>query len=234
MKKLFTLLGLLAVLTVSAQEYYFTTYNFTVAPENGGTVYRLFNDYFSKNKPEGVTVSLYENHFKDHSANFTHSVVFSGSLDAVNAIYAGGSNAAWDLFLTRVNQHIKANHSSAMGSTLAVIGDTSQKHPYQLLALLQVDNGSTFVENWKKINAMNPEGRVVSVGNIQAGRSPDGANFWIVNGFKDMKSAMGGLNRLMTEAQREARSKAMQEVSESWGGEVRWVRNGLRVLMGQW
>ena len=95
-----TLMGLLAVFTLSAQEYYFTTYNFTVAPENVGTVYNLFNDYYSKNKPEGVTVSLYENHFHDNSANFTHSVVFSGSLDAMGAAYAGGPNASWDLCLS--------------------------------------------------------------------------------------------------------------------------------------
>jgi len=233
MKKLFTLLGLLAVFAVSAQEYYFTTYNFTVAPENVQTIYGLFNDYYSKNKPQGVTVSLYENHFHDNGANFTHSVVFSGSLDAMGAAYAGGPNASWDLFLTRINQHIESNYSSAMGSGLAVIGDTSQKHPFQILSLLEVENGSAFLETWKKINAMNPTGRVVSIGNIQAGRSPDGANFWIVNSFKDMKSAMGGLNSLMTPAQREARSKAMEETSGS-SGEVRWVRNGLRILLGQW
>ena len=226
-------MGLLAVFTLSAQEYYFTTYNFTVAQENVQTIYGLFNDYYSKNKPQGVTVSLYENHFRDNGANFTHSVVFTGSLDAMGAAYAGGSNAAWDLFLTRINQQIDENYSSAMGSSWGVIGDTSQKHPYQILSLLEVENGSAFFESWKKINAMNPEGRVVSIGNIQAGRSPDGANFWIVNSFKDMKSAMGGLNRLMTEAQREARSKAMAETSGS-SGEVRWVRNGLRILMGQW
>ena len=73
MKKLSIIPLLLLVTMLHAQEGYFTMYNFSVAPKNVSTVYQLVNDYYSKNKSEGVSVYLYENHFNDSENNFTHS-----------------------------------------------------------------------------------------------------------------------------------------------------------------
>jgi hypothetical protein len=233
MKKLVTLMGLFMVFTMTAQELYFTTYNFTVEPQNVGTVYRMVNDYYSKNKPAGVTVSLYENHFNDHGVNFTHSIVFSGSVDALGAMYGSGENTSWELFITRLQQHVKEGYSSAMGSRLAHAGDLNQKFPFQRVMMLDVEDGSAFLEFWKKFNSINPEGRLAMIGNISAGRSPEGESHWIVNGFKDMKSAMAGVSSLMTDTQRESRDKMWEESKDTYG-DVRMVRNTLRILLGQW
>ncbi len=94
MKKTILILCLLGAFAMKAQESYFTLYNVTVKPQDVSTVYQLFDDYFSKNKAEGVSVSLWENHLTDASNNYTYAVVFGGSLDAMGAMFAGGNNPA--------------------------------------------------------------------------------------------------------------------------------------------
>ena len=235
MKNLFTLLGLLMAFTVTAQDSYFTIYNFTVADEDVSNVYNLMDDYFSENEMEGVTVTLYENHFKDRESNFSHSVVFSGTSDALGAMYGGGPNASaeWSLFLTRVNTHTEG-YSSAMGRTFARYGDISTPHPIQRVILLDVEDGDAFTAAYEKFaSEHNPEGRTTAMGNISAGRSSDGANMWVVNSFRDFKSAMEGPNSLRTEAEIEASSKAWDEARDT-DGEVRLVRSALRIQLGQW
>ncbi len=233
MKNLLTFLGLLIAFTVTAQDSYFTIYNFTVANEDVSNVYNLMDDYFSQNKMEGVTVTLYENHFNDRESNFSHSVVFSGTSDALGAMYGGGQNAEWSLFLTRVNMHTE-DFSSAMGSTFYSYGDTSAPHPIQKVFLLDVEDGEAFTGASEKYNSEhNPEGRTTSMGNVLSGHSGDGANFWVVNRFKDFKSAMEGPNSLRTEAEIEASSKAWEELWNA-AGEVRLVRSSLRIQLGQW
>ena len=41
---------------------------------------QIMNDYFSKNKIEGVTVSLYSIMFNPSELESTHEVIFSGEL----------------------------------------------------------------------------------------------------------------------------------------------------------
>ncbi|NND15600.1 MAG: hypothetical protein HKN89_04695 [Eudoraea sp.] len=191
------------------------------------------DDYFSENKTEGVTVSLYENHFNDSGNNFTHSVVFTGSLDAIGNMYGGGENTKWELFLTRTGMFTKGV-SSAMGRTIASYGDASTPHPIQKYFLLDVEDGSAYSAAYEKYNSEhNPEGRIAALGNISSGHAPDGANMWMVNSFKDFKSAMAGVGGLRNEANREAHSKAWSEYRDT-RGEVRLVRSGLRILLGQW
>ena len=45
-----------------AQTTYWTSYNFSVDPENEETVYNLMDNHFKNNPIDGVTVYLYENH----------------------------------------------------------------------------------------------------------------------------------------------------------------------------
>ena len=88
MKKLITCLMLLTVFALSAQQSYWTNYTFIVEPENESTVFKLIDDYFKEHKTEGVSVSLYANHFHDADNAATHMIVFSGSLDALSGMYA--------------------------------------------------------------------------------------------------------------------------------------------------
>lgn len=234
MKKTFIYLLLFTAFSINAQESYFTIYNFSAEPQESETIYRMVNDYYSANKVEGVTVSLYENHFNDSGNNFTHSIVFTGSFDAVGNMYSGGNNDTWNLFLTKLNQHIKEGFSSAMGTSLASYGDVSTSHPAQIYILLDVKDGNAFDEAYKAFNSKtNPDGRITIMGNITAGQSPDGENRWVINGFKDFKAAIGGVNKLMTEQAREARDKGWDEFRANHGG-VRVVRTGMRILLGQW
>ena len=68
MKKLLMLLALVFTTSMFAQEYYWTTYSFNLDPEDEEIVTKLVNDYFSSpnSKADGVTVYLFENHFKDN------------------------------------------------------------------------------------------------------------------------------------------------------------------------
>jgi len=233
MRILNTLIGLLMITSITAQDYYFTIYNFTVSNENVSTIYNLMDDYFSQNKTEGITVTLYENHFSDSDNNFSHSVVFSGTSDALGAMYSGNQNADWNLFLTRVNMHTDG-FSSAMGRTISNYGDNSMPHPIQKYFILDVDDGDAHTKAYEKYNANhNPDGRTTSMGIIMSGHSDDGGNRWVINRFKDFKSAMEGPNSLRTDAENEASRLARQE-RRNTEGEVRMVRSGLRIQLGQW
>lgn len=234
MKKAVLTCALFLGFVCSAQDVYFTIYNFSVESQNVSTVYKLFDDYFSANKPADVTVSLWENHFNDSENNFTHAVVFTGSVDALGAMYAGGNNDAWNLFLARVNQHMDESFSSAMGRQLAMYGDPSVDHPYQRYFLLAVEDMSKWVDSYKEMTSSNnPAGRLNMMGNIGAGRGPDGANAWVINGFKDFKTAMAGVGSLRTEAEKDAASKAWDKHREE-GGDVTLVRSGMRILLKSW
>lgn len=234
MKKIIIYLLLFTAITINAQESYFTIYNFSVEPHEEGTIYQLVNDYYSANKVEGVSVFLYENHFNDSGNNFTHSIDFAGSFDAIGNMYSGGNNDTWNLFLTKLNQHIKEGFSSAMGTRIASYGDTSTSHPVQRYIMLHVEDGDAFNAAYKAFNSKhNPEGRITMMGDITAGRSPNGENRWVINMFKDFKAAIGGVDKLLSEQALAARDKGWDEFLAANGG-VRLVRTGLRILLGQW
>lgn len=192
------------------------------------------DDYFKANPQEGVTVTLYENHFNDPGNNFTHSIGFSGSLDALGKMYSNDGGAAWSLFLVKLNQHIKDGHSSRMGTRKSHMGDLSQDWPVQKYFIVHVDNGpmwDTAYNTYSKANT--PAGMLSMMGNFTSGVSSDRENRWVINGFKDFKSAIGGANHLRSDAQRESNDKAWQKFLED-NGESHLVRSGLRVRMGQW
>jgi len=234
MKKVFFCLLVCMTCTLSAQEAYWTNYYMVVEPQNVGTFYKLTNDYFTANKTEGVTVTLYENHFNDPGNNFTHSIGFSGSLDALGNMYAKDGGAAWELFLVKLNQHIKEGYGSRMGTRKSHMGDLSQDYPIQKYFIVHADNGPMWDSAYNAyFKANTPAGMLNMMGNFTAGASSDGENRWVINGFKDFKSAIGGANHLRSDAQKAANDKAWQKFLED-NGESHLVRSGLRVRMGQW
>jgi len=233
MKKLLFISILFLGLFCHAQDTYFTTYNFTVEPQNVSAVFNLMDDYFSEHKPDGVTVSLYENHFNDKDHNFTHAVVFSGSLDALGNMYSGGDDA-WNLFLTKVNQQTEDGFSALSGRTISNHGTSDEPYRFQRYYLLDVDEMSKFESAHNEFMDNNmPNGMTSSMGNIALGRGSDGANVWVIVRFKDFKSAIGGAYVLRTEDERKASDKAW-EVRRANSGEVSLVRSGLRVLLKSW
>ena len=112
MKKVFFCLLVFMTFTLCAQESYWTNYKVVVEPQNVEKFYKLTNDYFTANKTEGVTMTLYENHFNDPGNNFIHVIGFSGSLDALGNMYANDGGAAWELYLIKVILNVFTRHEA--------------------------------------------------------------------------------------------------------------------------
>lgn len=234
MKKLLYCLFIFATCAMTAQESYWTQYYVVVEPQEVGTIYKLMDDYFTANPPEGVTVSLWENHFNDPGNNFTHSIGFSGSLDAMGNMYAADGGAAWSLFLTRLNQHIKDGYGARMGTMIAHEGDLEQDYPVQKYFIVHAEDGQKWNAAYMKVlKANTPAGMLAMMGNFTSGVSSDGENRWVLQGFKDFKGALGGPGAMRTDAENAAADKVWDTFLDS-NGESHLVRSGMRVRMGQW
>ena len=234
MKKFITCLMLFTVVAISAQESYWTNYSFIVEPENEAVVFKLIDDYFKEHKTEGVTVSLYANHFHDENNTATHMIVFAGSLDAVGGMYAADNGDAWDLLGARLDHHIKDGSGARMGTMKAAYGDTEGDFPIQHYYILDVEDASLMQAELTKFSEKHkPEGRVVMMGNFTSGISSEGENHWVIAGYKDFKGAMAGANGSLTDKQKEARNADWKAFQDSNGG-VRMVRSGLRTRLGKW
>lgn len=234
MKKLTTCLLLLVTFAISAQQTYWTNYSFIVEPENEATVIKLMDDYFKEHKPEGVTVTLYANHFHDSENTFTHVIGFSGTLDAMGALYTRAGGDAWDLLGARLDHHIKDWAGARMGTVKTSYGDTEGDYPIQHYYLLDVEDAAAFEKGLTKFNTDHkPTGRVVMMGNFTSGVSPAGENHWALVGYKDFKGAIGGASATLSAEQRAARDAGWKTFQETNGG-VRLVRSGLRIRVLQW
>ena len=110
MKKLslLTILFFAAFSSMHAQGI-FSSYSFNVEPKDQAIVLQLYKDYFGKkeNLIKGVTIALYENHFKGKDVA-THEMVASGTPEAMGAAYDGKSSAAWNLFNQNFRSIVKA------------------------------------------------------------------------------------------------------------------------------
>ncbi len=234
MKKAIFSLLIMMTFSVSAQKVYWSNYSVVVEPQNQEIMYKLINDYFTANKPEGVTVILYENHFNDHENDYTNILSFSGTLDALGDMYARDGGAAWKLFLVQLNQQVKEGFAALTGTVITTTGDLNLDLPMQKYFIVHADDGDTFDKAYAKYMTTSvPEGMVAMMGNITAGVSPNGENRWVLNGFKDFKSALGGAEMMRTDAQNTASTKAWKEFLATNGGS-RLVRSGLWVRMGKW
>jgi hypothetical protein len=234
MKKVMLVFAVFFAFILNAQEDYYTMYSFVVEPQDEATVYKLVDDYYSKNKPEGVFVRLFENHFKDQRNKATHSIVFLGTQEAVGNMYGGGENDKFALFLTKLNQHIKEGAGSAMGRHIAIYGDTSTRYPAQRYYLLDVADTEKFDAGYKKFHSKhNPPGVLVNMGTTIAGQGTGNFNRWVIIAFKDVKTALGGPNKLLSGAALTAREKGWAEFRATDGG-VEVVGSGMRVLLGAW
>ncbi len=220
--------------TLSAQEAYWTHYNVIVAPQEVETVHKLMSDYFTANKQEGVTVSLWENHFNDSGNNFTHSIGFSGTLDALGAMYGRDGGDTWKLFLTQLNQHIKDGFNARTGTRESHNGDLDKDYPVQKYFIVHVEDGATWDKAFNKYASANHvAGTLNMMGNFTSGVSPDGENRWVINGFSDFKGALGGANAMRTDAEKATNDKAWKEFLDT-NGVSHLVRSGTRVMMGKW
>ena len=230
-KKLSIILLLLAVNSYS-QIGYWTAYNFNVEPGSEELVLKYFNDYFSKNKlAEGVTVSLFENHFKDSNWNFSHQILFGGPLESLAAQYSTPPSDAWSLFISKLDRHISL-HSSFMGDIRASFGEgPSKDFPIQRIYSFQSSSPTKYFNAYKKLwSKYNKDGRQTLTGGFSAGTDSSAGNIWIVNAFKDFKGAFGGHQKLSSKYNKAQTDKAYEEYRKN-RGKTEFRRGFLRILL---
>lgn len=232
MKNFFFTSLLLLCLNISAQEYYWTSYNFNVDSEDVEIVTKLTNDYFSSenSKADGVSVYLFQNHFHDSSLSSSHEIVFAGTYEAMGNQYSQGENTSWDLYLAKLGQYTK-RFSAAAGRSLHSFG-VPGSHPVQNLFWLKVKDAAQFASGFKKYNEKyNPADRRVTLGQFRLGRSPLGESHYVLIGVDDFKTAMNpGLYRQSNPAAKEAWGKYMDDID----GNVELIRTSTRVMLGKW
>ena len=232
MKKLILSILLLTSLNLAAQEYYWTTYSFNVEAEDEEIVTKLTNDYFSlpNSKIEGVTVYLFENHFNDNSNNSSHTLAFTGTLDAMGKQYSQGDNLSWDLYISKMSRYLKS-HSSAAGRSLISIG-VPGAHPIQNLYILKVKNAAKFASAWGDYNSkFSPKDRRVTLGIFGLGRSSDGETHYVLTGVDSFEDAFNpGKYRESNSSAKNAWSKFVEEFEEN----AQMIRTQTRVMIGKW
>ncbi len=235
MKKVLFLLTFFISVNLNAQDGYFTIYNFSVENKDVETVAKIVNDYFTMpgTKADGTKVYLYENHFKDKDFNFTHSIVFLGTLDAMGNQYSpsGGVNQEkFQAFLTKINQFTTA-HSSASGRRLITFGSTNKTYPVQNNLMLKVKDAAKFAAAWKKYQeVLKAENVVTTLGEFKSGRSPLGETHYILRSYPNFKAALKGVE-LPTDKTKLDAYNAMYSENE---GNVEVVRTTTRLLLGEW
>ena len=218
--------------TLAAQEYYWTSYNFNVDAEDVEITAKLTADYFSQpgSKAEGVTVYLFETHFNDNETNWSHSLVFAGSLDAMGEQYSRGQNDSWNLYLTKIGQYAKS-HSAASGNSLISYGEIGT-HPIQNILWLDVNDAGKFAEAWKNYHGkFNPEDRRITLGQFRLGRSSMGETHYVLQGFSDFKSAF---NPNKYREENKVAQKAWSEFFDVASKEVTILRSNTRIMLGKW
>lgn len=234
MKNYLLTLVLLVAMATNAQKTYWTHYSFKVAPQDEAAVFALIDGYFKENKNEGVTVTLFANHFYDAENDYSHVVGFSGTLDALGAMYANDGGAAWDLLIAKMDHYIIKGTGARMGTVKQRYGDVEGDYPIQRVFVLDTEDAEAFEKAYNDFNGKEElSGRVVMMGNITSGVSPEGENHWVIVGHKDFKSAIGGATAGMSEKDIEDRKSRWDTFVENNGG-VRLVRSSTRVRLGQW
>tara|TARA_B110000503_G_C6962807_1_gene335824 strand:- start:87 stop:785 length:699 start_codon:yes stop_codon:yes gene_type:complete len=232
MKKLILSILLLTSLNLAAQEYYWTTYSFDVEAEDEEIVTKLFNDYFSaaNSKAEGVSTFLFENHFVDSANHASHTVAFTGTLDAMGKQYSRGENISWELFTTKLSRYV-THHSAASGRSLISFGIPGS-HPIQNLVIFKVKDAAKFANGFKEYNSQfNPKDRRVTLGGFNLGRSSNGETHYVLIGVDTFKDAMNlSKYRDSIPAAKAAWEKYMKDIN----GNAEILRTQTRVMIGNW
>jgi len=187
MKKLslLTIILFAAFSSINAQSI-FSSYSFNVEQKDQNTVLQLYKDYFGKkeNLVKGITVTLYENHFKGKDVA-THEVVFSGTPETMGAAYDSKGSYAWALFQTELSKYCKGVRA-AEGKRFSSFGDTSSAmYPIQDLYLVNVKNPELFKSNFDAFWSKNiPANSRITFGSITT-LNEEKTTHYVVRSFKD-------------------------------------------------
>ena len=213
-----------------------SAYGIKVAPENEETVVKIMDDYFTNNKIEGVTVSLYSIMFTAADLDFTHEVIFSGEGDAMAKLYEPGfQDTAWQLFSSKISNFVE-NVFSGQGWRNFNFGETM---PFQLVYTFKGDYEE--INKWmameSELNEKYPKDfRSFAAGGINAGGPSNEASHWMVTGWKTYADYIEGWNNSQKfEAENPAYVKEKERMEKDIDySSVEPVTKTMRVLVKQW
>jgi len=227
MKKL-SLLAIImfaALSSINAQSI-FTSYTFNVEPKDQNTVLQLYKDYFGKkeNLIKGVTIALYENHFKGKDVA-THEMVASGTPEAMGAAYDGQSSASWNLFQSELSKYCKAVRA-AEGKRGSNFGDTSSViYPIQDVYYINIKDPEQYKTKFEAFWSKNtPANTRITFGNVTT-LNEEKTTHYVVKSFKDFTT------KFKDDA---INGKANTEFTNSVKDIRTFNSSTTRVLLGRW
>jgi hypothetical protein len=164
----------------------FSSYSFNVEPKDQAIVLQLYKDYFGKkeNLIKGVTIALYENHFKGKDVA-THEMVASGTPEAMGAAYDGKSSSAWNLFQSELSKYCKGVRA-AEGKRGSNFGDTSSViYPIQDVYFINVKDPEQYKAKFEAFwNKNSPANTRISFGSVTT-LNEEKTTHYVVRSYKD-------------------------------------------------
>ena len=204
----------------------FSSYSFNVEPKDQAIVLQLYKDYFGKkeNLIKGVTIALYENHFKGKDVA-THEMVASGTPEAMGAAYDGKSSSAWNLFQSELSKYCKGVRA-AEGKRGSNFGDTSSAiYPVQDVYFINVKDPeqykAKFEAFWSKNISANTR---ISFGSVTT-LNEEKTTHYVVRSYKDFTT------KFKDDA---AYNKTTTEFTNSVKDIRSFNSSTTRVLLGRW
>ena len=227
MKKLslLTIILFAAFSSINAQGL-FTSYSFNVEPKDQATVLQLYKNYFAKKEHliKGVTVALYENHFRAKDVA-THELVVTGTPEAMGAGYDSKPSDAWSLFQSELSKYCK-NVRSAEGKRFSSFGDTSSViYPIQDVYFINVKDQELFKSRFDAFWSKNiPVNTRISLGSVTT-LNEEKTTHYVVRSFKDFTT------KFKDDAQSIKGYAEMMNLQK----EIRTFNSSTtRVLLGRW
>jgi hypothetical protein len=190
MKKLslLTIILFAAFSSINAQGI-FSSYAFNVEPKDQATVLQLYKDYFAKKEHliKGVTVALYENHFRAKDVA-THELVVTGTPEAMGAGYDSKASDAWSLFQSELSKYCKPVRA-AEGKRFSSFGDTSSViYPIQDVYFINVKDQELFKSRFDAFWSKNiPANTRISLGSVTT-LNEEKTTHYVVRSFKDFRT----------------------------------------------
>ena len=227
MKKLslLTILLFAVFASINAQSI-FTSYTFNVEPKDQAKVLQLYKEYFGKkeNLIKGVTIALYENHFKGRDIA-THEMVASGTPEAMGAAYDGKSSAAWNLFQSELSKYCKGVRA-AEGKRGSNFGDTSSAiYPVQDAYFINVKDPEQYKAKFEAFWSKNtPSNTRITFGSVTT-LNEEKTTHYVVKSYKDFTT------KFKDEA---VNGKATAEFTNSVKDIRTFNYSTTRVLLGRW
>jgi hypothetical protein len=224
-------LSLLAIMMIAAfssinAQSIFTSYAFNVEPKDQNTVLQLYKDYFGKkeNLVKGITVTLYENHFRANDVA-THEVVFSGTAEVMGAAYDSKGSDAWALFQTELSKFCKGVRA-AEGKRGSNFGDTSSAiYPVQDAYFINVKDPEQYKAKFEAFWSKNtPSNTRITFGSVTT-LNEEKTTHYVVKSYKDFTT------KFKDDA---TNGKANTEFTNSVKDIRTFNYSTTRILLGRW